>query len=426
MNKTISFTILSILVIMHCILALIYSVNQIPNRETIEILSQAFAIHYTENIFDFSQDTVATIVTTLPLRLFESIYTPAFSVVLLRLVSFFLLFTALKSLVHRNTMLWFSTIYLLTPWILYSTNLQFNSFLEIGTALYFLSIVKMNYYNQIDNNITSQRLWFCIHLLSIFWCANFHYSWIILAFASLILIARNIIRIRLGGLIIASLIGVICFLPIILEPGKLPSTYDNLNNESNYGFGLLHVYPIIKSILYWLRLGSTLSTNDMLVSTNFYWISQNDVLNQYIKTIWQCTVYAAGALSLTLSIIGNYLLIKNAHKIIFKRTSAESSTELLSLLAIAILVGTIFAQAIAPHMFNSSEVIICIDFAIIPILLFIDKFYKTANTYHLCILCITASFLLFLNLFPSINSESYNTNNAYAEQAIELSNKQFN
>ena len=54
-------------------------------------------------------------------------------------------------------MLWFSAIYLLAPWMLYTSNLEYIAFLELGTACYLLSVVKMNYYNQIDNNALGQR-----------------------------------------------------------------------------------------------------------------------------------------------------------------------------------------------------------------------------------------------------------------------------
>lgn len=426
MNKITPICVIGFLVLIHCFLALLYCTNQIPSHESINILTKAYSIHYTEGIFDFSFDTIATLVTTIPIRLYEHLLSPAISVLLLRLASFFILFVALKSLLHRNTMLWFSAIYLLAPWMLYTSNLEYIAFLELGTACYLLSVVKMNYYNQIDNNASGQRFWLFLHLVAIGWCAHFHYAWVVLALTSVFLLLRRIIRLNLCGLISGFLVTGITFLPIFLEPSKLPLPYDSITSDASYGYGLIHVYPMLKSMLYWLRFSSTLGTNGMLFSTDFSWMSDSFELNQIIRTIWLGAVYAVGSISLAFSLASNYLMIKQTKGIIFKRTGAESSSELLSLLALAVIASIVIYAAIAPHLLNSSELIICFDFALIPVLLFIDKFYKLRDSYHYSMVCVMAVFLLFLNIFPAINSESYSPNGEYIEQATDINNNQFN
>ena len=74
-------------ILLYLVLAAIYGNNQYINAEAAEILKNGFAVHYLQDANDFSGNNLLTLVISAPLRIYESVLSPLFLLIMLRLCS---------------------------------------------------------------------------------------------------------------------------------------------------------------------------------------------------------------------------------------------------------------------------------------------------------------------------------------------------
>ncbi len=238
---------------------------------------------------------------------------------------------------------------------------------------------------------------------------------------------KKIIKVKFWGACWGIAIATMSFLPIIVSPEKIPTTYSQiLNPNEYYGYGIAHVYPTLKGILYWLRFSTTMGSNDVLVNTSFDWISNNNIIALSLKNLWLFITFVCGALTLLFSLCCNYIVMKKSFVLLFSKKIIDNEKNLLCMLTVSAFIGAVCYAMFVPFLLNADDMIIVADFALIPTLLIIDRYYKTKQSYHLLWVACIVSFLVFFNLSAAIESADYSTNSAMYEKITEISNKVFN
>ncbi len=411
-------------VFLYVFLAFLYGNNQYIGNEAREMLLNGFNIHYTQNITDFQKNSLFTWVISTPMRIVESVYSPLVFLIFLRLCSFGFLFLAIKEFVSKTTLAWVGVLYLLSPWLIYTTHFSYTSYLEFGAALYLLSAVKLR--NKSDSS-TIQFFWSFIHILAIGWCLESHYSGSILCFTSAFLILRRILKINFIGILIGTIVSVTAIVASFEQTMSNPEMYISHDFTDSYiGYGLVHVYPILKTILYWLRFGSTLGQNSLIVDTTFSWVSDSENIQNGAKVIWWIVGYALGTLTLFLSVIANYLAIKECKGKLFTISTPSKPKDNLYLITIIVFISTLLYSALAPSLQTSWELSIPFVFSLIPMFLFIDR-YNTASIYsHLLAIVIFVGLVFSIDFMGAIESNKFGADANYYENANELINSFFN
>ena len=105
-------------------------------------------------------------------------------------------------------------------------------------------------------------------VLGIGWCLQFHFSWPVLLALCGLLWLRKSIKVSYLGLICGVIIILITLIPFfneVLNVGLSDTSPAPYKKERYIGYGLVHVYPLFKAVLYWIRLGSLSLTHNALL-----------------------------------------------------------------------------------------------------------------------------------------------------------------
>ncbi|WP_019000664.1 hypothetical protein [Succinimonas amylolytica] len=408
----------------YLVLAVIYGNNQYMNAEATEILKNGFAVHYLQDAKNFSDNNLLTLVISAPLRVYESVLSPLLVLILLRLGSLGFLLWALYSYVSRTTLAWTVIIYLLSPWFLYNTHFSYTSYMEIGAALYLLTLVKLR--NR-PESFMSYFIWSSLHILAIGWCLHFHYSGTILCLISMALMIRKILHINILGLILGSCAsGFLIYLGVVAARTNTGMYITHDFQEGYPGFGITHVYPILKSVLYWLRFSSALGQNHLVLETSFNWISASEIIAQFFRIVWLAGIYIVGLMTMLWSVLGNWAAVIEAKGYVFTRNEPESNSGYLSVVSTYALLATTVFAGIAPVLLSSDELNVVFAFSLLPVLLIIDKLSEAKLSRHLLIMSLITGILVIISLFGAVESGNFNAEYNYYENASLLVDSFFN
>lgn len=237
--------------------AVMYANHQILTGDQTQMLEKGYlgAYHQTWAAFGNAASAVGNVPGSLsafviggPLLIWDSPWSPMLFLILLRLCSFLLLDAVIQKIFSPPVRMLFAIIYWLNPWLLYDSLLYNPSYLCFFAALHLWSAFKLREH--------ASFIYSFLHILAIGGAMQFHYSWPILAVISCYLLYRRMARPSWSGVAVASVVILASLIPYCLEY----INNDSLSRESDryFGYGAVHVYPVLKAIFYWLRYGSTL------------------------------------------------------------------------------------------------------------------------------------------------------------------------
>ncbi len=217
-----------------------------------------------------------------------------------------------------------------------------------------------------------------IHVLSIGLAMQLHYSWPILAVISVYLFYRNLGQVSWLGVAAAILTLIASLVPYLQEL----ASNESIQRESDryIGYGLVHVYPVLKALLYWLRYGSMLFSNKVIAYSEFDWLTNIEWLKLTALTVWKSAVFIVGAVSVVISARLNWLWWKRIKPIVRRSQQSLLTTQWLELYAFGAVVGVLISAALSPITFSYWHLILVYPFAIIPILCGLVRFLTTSDT----------------------------------------------
>ncbi len=424
MSKLFSNGLIIITIILFVLFSLLYGNNQFLPNDATEMFKNGFNALYNRHIADLVNLNFPTLVILLPLQVIDNAYSPLISLIIIKLIAGLLFISGLKPYLKSNTIVWFVILYFLSPWLLYLSHFSYVSYLDLGVALFFKATSVLA---QRQTTPGVRTIWTIVMLLGIAWCVQFHHAWTILAFTTAFLLLFRIIKITLLGFFCGLLAaGGLTYLFAIAVSNDIYSYLERLFSDSYFGYGLVHVYPVLKSVLYWVRFSSTLVQNDLLIKADFAWMTSSEVVEQGIRYLWLGITYIVGACSLFFSLCSNYLVIRNAPSIINLQPKTNQPHYFLPGISIAMLLGVIIYASLAPYLLKSSDLILCFGVSLIPIMLVIDKYHLTDSKKHYIWLISIIGFLAIANLMGAVSSNDYNRENNLYQQVTNMKNELFN
>ena len=403
------------LLIMGFGLSLLYANNQILTGDQTQMLYKGYLGAYQQTWLPFGNAASAVgnvpgylsaLAVGGPLMLWDNPWAPMLFVLLLRLCSFFLFDAIIKQVFKPQTRLLFTVLYWLNPWLLYDSLIYNPSYLCFFTAVHFWSAFK-----QKDK---PSFIYSMLHVLAIGGAMQFHYSWPVLAVVSCCLLYRNMAKPAWLGVFAGLSIIAISLIPYALES----MTNQQISRESDryIGYGLVHVYPVIKAFIYWLRYGSMLFSNRIITEANFDWISQIDWIRSVIRYSWQALLFIAGAVTVVLNAKINWQTWKEIKPKLAPNSMIDNDKDWLLLFAVATVIGILICAMLSPITFSYWHLILAFPIALFPILVFAEKQYTpTSKKFIQGVVALSIAFVV-INLVAANDSDKYSYQVNFAKQ----------
>lgn len=350
----------------------------------------------------------------IPLKLWFSPWAPMVFLILLHICSFILFDAVIKKIFNPQIRLVFMLLYWFNPWFLFENSLYNPSYLFFFTALHFWTAFHLR---QKQSFVYS-----FLHLLAIGMAMQLHYSWPILVIISSFLFFRGIIKIQWLGILTATLVIFISLIPYFQELQVNHVISQNIKSNDRYiGWGGLHIYPVLKALLYWLRYASFLFTDKLTLGATFSWLSTNPLVQAIAMYSWRALLYVIGGLTLLFTLRVNYAAwIKIKAIILRKSNNTELSLDnWLLLYVVGTLIAILISASLSPIIFSHWHLIIIFPIALFPILSYTNDWLnnqsKTLSKYLLPVVF----YFLIVNLIAANDSKKFSYTVSYSQQAID-------
>ena len=403
--------------ILGALLSLLYASNQIITGDQTQMLFKGYLGAYSDIWLSYGNaasavgnvpGSLSAWLVGFPLLLWDSPWSPMLFLIVLRVVSFLLFDAVIKQVFGNQFRLIFLVIYWLNPWFLYDSLIYNPSYLALFAAMHLWSAYMMR-----ENR---SAIYMIIHILSIGMAMQLHYSWPILVVVSTYLFYRKMIKVSWMGFVVGGLIVLASLVPYFLEL-QVNQSIAAKESDRYIGWGGVHVYPVLKSALYWIRYGSFLFPTRAVMGAEFDWVTNIEWLRMVVQYSWRSVLFIAGLVTVVLSIKINWMVWKGIKgKVISK--SELRGPDWLVLYSFAALLAIIVSSILSPITFSYWHLIMTFPFALFPVLYIIDGgIYKDRVLWSK--VGFVALFFIVVNLVAANDSGKYSYSFSYEDQVYE-------
>ncbi|OEF60325.1 3-deoxy-D-manno-octulosonic acid transferase [Enterovibrio norvegicus] len=402
--------------------AVMYANHQILTGDQTQMLEKGYlgAYHQTWATFGNAASAVGNVPGSLsafviggPLLIWDSPWAPMLFLIFLRLCSFLLLDAVIQKIFSPPVRMLFAIIYWLNPWLLYDSLLYNPSYLCFFAALHLWSAFKLREH--------ASFIYSFLHILAIGGAMQFHYSWPILAVISCYLLYRRMARPSWSGVAVASVVILASLIPYCLEY----INNDSLSRESDryFGYGAVHVYPVLKAIFYWLRYGSTLFSNRLITDVSFDWITSISWLKMIFQYCWQALLFIIGTITVVLSVNVNMRAWKTIKPAIKRGSPIADNKQWMLLYAGAAVLAIVINAMLSPITFSYWHLILTFPFALFPLLVAAEAWQEELPNRFIKGMGVITVFFIAVNLVAAHDSDKYSYKVDYVEQVTHYLNE---
>ncbi len=350
-----------------------------------------------------------------PLLLWDSPYAPMVLLLAMRLVGFLLFDAVIRQVFDDRVRLLFLVLCWLNPWFQYESLLYNPSYLFLFSAMHCWSAWHMR---------ERASFWHMIvHLLAIGMAMQLHYSWPLLAVMSTYLFWRRILKVSWSGVVVATLLIGASLIPYAMEVMSNSHITQNVDPEARQryiGWGLVHVYPVLKSVLYWLRYGSWLFASKLVNDTQFIWLAGHEYLQMAAIWLWRVVIYGVGSATVLLAAKANWQLWRELKPRLLRSDRAPVDGESwLGLYALAAVLAVLVSAALSPIIFNYWHLMLIFPYALFPILLLLVRWSRRYPQWVGKALLAATLFCTAVNLIAACDSTKFSYQGDYKTQVLE-------
>lgn len=350
-----------------------------------------------------------------PLLLWDSPYAPMVLLLAMRLVGFLLFDAVIRQVFDDRVRLLFLVLCWLNPWFQYESLLYNPSYLFLFSAMHCWSAWHMRERASFWHTI--------VHLLAIGMAMQLHYSWPLLAVISTYLFWRRILKVSWSGVVVAALLIGASLIPYAMEVMNNSHITQNVDPEARQryiGWGLVHVYPVLKSVIYWLRYGSWLFASKLVNDTQFIWLAGHEYLQMAAVWLWRVVIYGVGAATVLLAAKANWQLWRDLKPRLLRSDRAPvDGTSWLGLYALAAILAVLVSAALSPIIFNYWHLMLIFPYALFPILLLLVSWSRNHPQWVGKGLLAATLFCTAVNLIAASDSTKFSYQADYNQQVQE-------
>ncbi len=423
--------------VVHVLLATIYANNQIVSDDQWRLLADGYEAtlngYYavTGDILPGVGPTIGsipTVITAISLLINGSPLSPMITIIILRIVAFLLILLALKPYLSNKTLAWFTVFFLLSPWVLYETKLSQESMFLFGSSIIFYALLMLRKYGEIYDEYNNKILIsngnflrnFVLTLVLIIGIGfSFQISYITLAFVilTILLLIRGIINFSLAGFVVGLTIVLGSYIPFVVQLNQSPELALQFfnNDDYNIGFGAKYIYPMLKTIVDWIRLGSTVFSHYLVQGFNPI-VFTTEPVAKLIFNLWICIIYIVGSITFLLNLGANLYMFKHITPVIFAREKIYKKQTFLLLTCFFAFISVLITAALLPISFPALTLSVFLPFALIPALLLIDLYSNHSLKLHMVSMISIAILLVIINIFGAVSSAHFSNDESFISQ----------
>jgi hypothetical protein len=299
-----------------------------------------------------------------PLAIHPHFRSPLALIILFDLLAVLLLWRLTRETFSERMAMIYIGLYSISPWRLYHSSFLWEpQYLFLPAAVHLWACWKLR---REPTLLASALL-----AASIVLALQLHNSFAILLFSTIALVLTRRIRLHFGGVIIGLLFGSLTLLPTIVAvvSGTLPAARES---QGYLGWGLLHLYPVLKGLLYWARLGS-LDVGIPLAQTLYL-----ESAGEYpVMSIVTRALQVAAVATIIPSVLASWWYFRPLFRrgaISLRRLPEDrGSFEWFRDYALATLAALLVASALSPIVLQGWQVIIALHAALLPVALWLDR-----------------------------------------------------
>lgn len=413
------YLLLALLIVLFLGLSVLYNVNQNFSFDQVQMLLKGIHAALTGEFLPFGNEAstmgnlpgmLSSWVIGFPLQLYAHAWSPVIFQFLLRVVAILLFINALCQLFERKIVLIGTFLLALSPWVLYQTMLYNPAYLLFGSTLTLNTLVRLR------NDSSNRRAHSALNcgrglefnlgrfinslllVLAIGFCLQLHFSWPVLAAMVGIMWLRRDIKISYVGVLVGMALVGWSLVPYVQEIMVNPSLLTNPEpyaQERYLGYGIVHVYPVLKGLLYWFRFGSLLVTEKAIVP------ELTDDLSLWLVVLgyaWIGIAYLVGGLSVLYAAYSNYFVISRFHV-----SNSSDRLRFVRGMSISAILAVLLAAGASPVVLNFWQIAVIIPFALLPVLAFMSVRPHGLKLY----VWVAAIFFVFANALGATYSEKF-------------------
>lgn len=187
------------------------------------------------------------ILAAIPLAVFEDHRSVAAFVLLSHVAAYLLFNRGLRPFVGERGLLVFCLVYWLNPWRLYYSGHTWNpNWMPLVAAVYFITATAMRR----DRRFLPTF----VHVGTVGLAFQVHASAVVLAVATCVLLLRRRLVVHWGGAIAGGVVTALGMLPYFFALARHPEI--SPMHHGFFGRGVVYVYPLVRGVLYWVRMSS--------------------------------------------------------------------------------------------------------------------------------------------------------------------------
>ena len=346
-----------------------------------------------------------TVITAVPMIVWNSPYAACLVIFLFHLASYFILrYLGFKYIDNFNP-LYLVVFYWLNPWRIEQSELYNPGYLFLFSSLYFYFIHKLN---------TRKNFWDSLFLvLVVGFCFQVHFSVLILGISFLYLFWRKQIKVHYLGFATGVVLIGLSLVPWALE--KMSGQTDSLQTHSGayIGKNLVLVYPVLKAIAYFFRMGSLYCGRHIFSEIRFDYIQ-----TEWLKVIFNFIFHSAKWVLAVVSLFLSFRFFGQK----FKDYKNSQNRTFWSEFLVSFMIGTILSAALSPVEFNHWHFILCF-----PVIAFFiasepQKYFGVSIWSHRSSLLIKSALIVFTlwRFLMAFGSRSHSISNDYQKAYFEL------
>ena len=395
-----------------------YQINQSFNHDQLQMLLKGYYAAFNSTYLPFGNESgimgnvpgmLSSWLMGFPLQVYMHPYAPAVFQTLIRAIGIVIFANALSLLFTRRVVLLGTFLFALSPWTLYQSMLYSPAYLTFCAPLVLNCLLRLryDYHDHYHDKNSRHRVFPSFFLIIAFgMIVQLHFSWPVLVVGALILWLRRDIKVSYLGLGLGLLVIAISLLPYIQEVISNPNLLNHADasaQDGYFGYGLLHVYPLFKGLLYWLRFASFSVSEQAIIPK---------IADDYSLAIvilcwaWIILSQAFGVISAIIAAYGNLFALSGA-----KAGTDVAKSQFIRGLTISFMLAVIIASAASSEVVNSSHIALVLPFALIPLLAWLSANHKYLKVYFIASLV----FFICANAVASLKSEKFDYFNSFDE-----------
>ena len=342
-----------------------------------------------------------------PFKLVSSSYAPLYLQVLLDVLALILMLRALTQLFAPRAVMLGALFLTLGPWALGTTGFNPAGFLSLGSALVLSSLVVLRR----DRDLKISGLHRLVSTLCLFlgltWCLQVHSSWPVLWLMVLLLWLRRDISLSLVGLILGLILAGLSLAPYLAQVASNPSL-TNITNaeqlEGYWGYGIVHVYPLLLGLLDVLRLGSLWGSPEVLLPV---FSGQEGLIATILGYGLIGLYWLVGLASLLVTASCAFFVLSR-----FSGGAASGRLHLVRAITLCALLSALLLAAAMPRVITSEDVVVLLPFALLPLL----AYFSVRAPGYKPFLVVSLVFMVLSLPVMALSSQRFNGTEGFHQQ----------